>query len=342
MAGGTLLLHVRGDQSIGTSTFDAFYAAGSPIATIENPNSGSGVSHANNAGGYGSGNNVYSFTATWAWLIYDGFKNADFTGVSGAFTIGARIIPRFTGAPAGDTCIMSVHSNTLYINGLKIEWLAATQKIKVTMGDRLGFSTFTMTSVNAYPATSGTPLEVSVQWDGSVTANAVKLIVNRVLDSSATAVRSAQANHKLTTIMIGRDANGVDPFENFDLVEAWAYSGVDSVATDPRSTWITSTQFDGSNSVSAGAGNIKTGITEIINGATITGTFSPTYTAASNVRSGTDRGDGTLGTCVVPAASDTRAGTPVDNTVGTMQVVTNQVSKATLIGRGPAGVLKAR
>jgi hypothetical protein len=45
-----------------------------------------------------------------------------------------------------------------------------------------------------------------------------------------------------------------------------------------------------------------------------------TYAAASNVRSGTDRGDGTLGTLAVPAASHVRAGVAVDAGVGTCVV----------------------
>ena len=50
------------------------------------------------------------------------------------------------------------------------------------------------------------------------------------------------------------------------------------------------------------------------------GGSAPTYTAAANVRSGTDRGDGTLGTLVVPAASSVLVGTSFDN--GTAGLVT--------------------
>ncbi len=43
------------------------------------------------------------------------------------------------------------------------------------------------------------------------------------------------------------------------------------------------------------------------------------HTAAANVRSGTDRGDGVDGTLVVPVAADVRSGTVFDNgTVGTL------------------------
>lgn len=53
-------------------------------------------------------------------------------------------------------------------------------------------------------------------------------------------------------------------------------------------------------------------------GAERTGTYSPTYAAAADVRDGVDRGDGTPGTCAVPAAADTRKDVPVDDTVGTL------------------------
>lgn len=316
MAGGTLLWHVRGDQSIGTSTYDAYYAKGTPTGYYENPNSGSGVSHAANAGGYGTGNNVYSFTATWAWLIWQGYNNTNSSNTG--FTVVVRIIPRFTGGPAGDTCLFSMGSNTLYINGLKIEWLGTSGKIKLTTGDYLGFGNTVVTSTNAFLATSGTAREIGVTWDGTANAGSLKLYVDRVLDSSYTPTRVAPPTASyLSTIMVGRDMNGVDPYQNFDLNEAIIFSGVDSVVTDARSTFYSSTQFNGSNSVSAGAGNIKSGVTEIINGATITGTYVAPYTAASNVRSGADRGDGTLGTLIVPLPSNVVAGVPTDNTVGT-------------------------
>ncbi|MCC6798316.1 MAG: hypothetical protein IT366_24600 [Candidatus Hydrogenedentes bacterium] len=38
--------------------------------------------------------------------------------------------------------------------------------------------------------------------------------------------------------------------------------------------------------------------------------------ALSDIRSGTGRGDGGIGTCAVPAATDVRTGVAVDNTTG--------------------------
>ena len=46
------------------------------------------------------------------------------------------------------------------------------------------------------------------------------------------------------------------------------------------------------------------------------------YTVAANVRSGTDRGDGTIGTLAVPIAGDVEAGVAVDATTGTFVVPT--------------------
>ena len=45
------------------------------------------------------------------------------------------------------------------------------------------------------------------------------------------------------------------------------------------------------------------------------------YTAATNVRYGTDRGDGVTGTCYVPTAANTLFGVNVDNTTGTYKPV---------------------
>jgi hypothetical protein len=61
-----------------------------------------------------------------------------------------------------------------------------------------------------------------------------------------------------------------------------------------------------------------------------------TYTAAANVRSGTDRGDGVTGTLVVPAAATVLIGTTYDNgTAGTVtQPATGDVRSGTTYGAG--------
>jgi hypothetical protein len=348
-SGGTMLLHVRGDQTLGTTGFNAFYAAGDPYGVMENPNSGSNVTHANNSGGYGSGNNVYSFTSTWAWLIYQGWRNLDFTSTSGAFTVGARIIPRFTGFPAcSNISILDMGSNSTGINGAKIEWVQSTGKVAVTWGDRLGFggSAFTFSSTNTYSAALNTPLEVCLTDDGLGNASSKKLYVNRVADGVSVSNRSAQANHPLTTLMIGRDLRGLDPCQNFDLVEAWVYQGVDSVCTDSRSTFLTSSNVDGSSNTSPGVGNVLSGITWLLNGITQTGTFAAP--SASIIKTGIVY-DGVTGTYdgsdrwTTPSAGDLRSGIQLKsnsttlNFTGTLTVPSLANTKIGVAGDGGTG-----
>lgn len=59
------------------------------------------------------------------------------------------------------------------------------------------------------------------------------------------------------------------------------------------------------------------------------------YTAAANVRSGTDRGDGVVGTLAVPSAGNVRLGVAVDATTGTLVLpAVNKVLIATGFGAG--------
>lgn len=52
----------------------------------------------------------------------------------------------------------------------------------------------------------------------------------------------------------------------------------------------------------------------------VTGTYVAPYTSSANVRDGINRGDGVLGTCAVPAATDVRSGVATDSTVGTAHI----------------------
>lgn len=66
------------------------------------------------------------------------------------------------------------------------------------------------------------------------------------------------------------------------------------------------------------ASDVRSGVQYGAGGAEFTGTYSTggTYTAASNVRFGTDRGDGVLGTLRVPSASQVLNGVLVDASTG--------------------------
>ena len=67
--------------------------------------------------------------------------------------------------------------------------------------------------------------------------------------------------------------------------------------------------------------------------------LAPTYTAAANVRLGTNRGDGTVGTLAVPTAAQVLAGVAVDATTGTVVLPTTaQVAAGTTFGPGGAEV----
>ena len=67
------------------------------------------------------------------------------------------------------------------------------------------------------------------------------------------------------------------------------------------------------------------------------GSGGGSYTAASNVRSGTDRGDGVIGTLAVPAAGDVRSGVAVDAGAGSLTVPSLANTKIGVSGDGGTG-----
>lgn len=92
-------------------------------------------------------------------------------------------------------------------------------------------------------------------------------------------------------------------------------------ATTTNNFTVTNTSAQSIGFPTTNVGNGWTGTRSYVTpGAAQPATGSATYTAASNVRFGTDRGDGVTGTCYVPAAADVRSGTNVDATTGSLVV----------------------
>lgn len=105
-----------------------------------------------------------------------------------------------------------------------------------------------------------------------------------------------------------------------------------TLVVPPAGNVRTSTTFDNGTSGTLAlpaASDVKSGIGFGTGGVEFSGTYTgPTaYTAAANVRAGTDRGDGTTGTLAVPSPGQVVLGVSTDATVGTFAVpVVGQVN----------------
>lgn len=278
-------------------------------------------------------------------LVYPGFGN---TWSGAGFSILWRIIPRWTGTPS---VIMNLCSIGSYSgSGLgKIEVSILTSgAIRVRTSNR-NQSTLTLNDTSGTTSfTSGTPVDIMLAWDGSTSANAMKVSVDGVELGTMTCASAQSALESLvrTGIIIGAgvDTNHSDydlnEFVIWDTVESHTYAtrtdfisppstGDGQISTANAKTGVSfyipssfsaqSGTYDGSDRWSdPGESNVVEGVSYKANSLTNnkTGTVgSSTDPGVANVRRGTTyriSGVDKTGTLYAPAQAATRNWAPID------------------------------
>jgi len=139
--------------------------------------------------------------------------------------------------------------------------------------------------------------DVMFSWDGTSGASKFKVSIDGVLFESFTAASnamSAPSRPCAMAILIGTMIDA--PLSRIKVNEVAVWNTAENPVYAPRSAWIASTAFDGTLYVVPSDANIRLG------------------------QAVTRAGVASSGTCAVPAAADTRFGTPVDATTGTCHV----------------------
>jgi hypothetical protein len=261
-------------------------------------------------------------------IVYPGRYN---TPNGRAISILCRTKRSYSNAPTASTPVLpGLYVGNGRMGRLEFTHALTSGNINLLFINQLGSNCLNASIGNWLP-TSGTWYDLVMTWDGTTTTNAIKFYVDNVLLGQATAsaaLSASWANTWWSEISLGDTVAGavwngssVEELVVWDTVinpgSVALVSGTGALNGAARTSPVDVTAFDGSVNTGAGAANIRSGISEVINGVTINGTAA--IPAAADVRSGTAV-DATTGSLVVPAAADVREGTPVDATTGTLDL----------------------
>lgn len=254
---------------------------------------------------------------------------------STAITILMRLIPIASGAPVANKGLISLggfhHYNDSGYGGIDIGVSATTGKVEVTAGSvGNGGTYFSFANFATAPTwTTNTPTDIWIVWDGTTGSGKMELWQGDN-GSTPTKISSLTASNAANAMIRGQVPSIVMAnlprvaFNNFAHVNEiciWDTAEVPS-SYGTRTDFITATAYEGYTYTSLATNKVVSGTVYGPGPGTLTGTYVATYAAAGDVRSGTDRGDGTLGTLAVPSPGLVVSGTATDNTTGTYTAAT--------------------
>lgn len=288
------------------NSFDARYSTGGNAGFKFNPSQITTQSA-------GLSGTVYDLSAAQSkFVCWPGYKN---TPNSRVISVLIRIAPQYTGTPAANRAKWAIttgaNSASLVMPFMECRHLTSGN---LTMLGKNELGATTMNSGAAWSPTSGTYYDIVFTWDGTTTANAVKIYVDASLLSQATSSAAMSASWSNTdwrdiTIAATPNVTGsamyVDEFVIWDTIidptSVALVGGTGSLNGASRSALVDVSAFDGqSNSAPA--------IEDVRNG--------EAYTVA---------GVGYTGTLIVPAAGDVEFGVGVDATTGTLVIPAENV-----------------
>jgi hypothetical protein len=278
-------------------------------------------------------------------LIYPGFSNCPKTG---QLSILHRFAPAYSGSPSTNNSIISICAPRFLssIPSMMIQLAhLTTGNLTLNMYNNAGSAIVTAnTIVAAWSPTAGTYYDICLVWDGTMSANRIKVYVNGVLQGSgvtAGQVLGSGNTANFSDILIGSGHHSIlsGDYKTNEYV-IWdatidPTSGGLNLNGASRASFVTiSGTLDPTNSTDPGIANVRSSTGYVTNGVSLTGTAAiPT---AANVRSGTAT-DATTGTLAVPAVGNVRSGTAVDNTTGTLVVPSLANTKTGVAGDGGTG-----
>jgi hypothetical protein len=240
-------------------------------------------------GSYLDCNNATAFRSAF-WSIIRSWS----TGTG--FAILVRFVPNFTGSPSSVIGLITTVAPLGYAFGGFSMAITTTKKVRFYATRADGTETINVTStVSLADFTSGVAKDIMVSWDYSATAGSVKVGENGALIESLNPTTSQGTSSHSSAGIIALNHNNLSGGAQYHggVDEAVLFNNAESVAYGARSAFWSVPNLDITNNVSAGAANIRAGVTETIAGVV------------------------TTGTCAVPSAANTKTGVAVDNTMGT-------------------------
>jgi hypothetical protein len=272
-------------------------------------------------------------------MMWPGFANGSTTG---KFSVLCRCSFSFTGAPGNLSSIFAISGPPLVGsagNAMVMVNLHPDGTIRLFLNNQRGGVLFTNSSFGAWTPVAGTWYDIVLTWDGTTSANAIKLYIDATSfanKSAGNVSTDASGNYVQGSVILGMGTSSgfrgdvlVNEFVIWDDVIDPTSGGLNLNGASRGSFVSVPAPLDPTNSVGAGPGNIRNGTTETINGVAVTGTAS--IPVANDVRNGTAV-DAATGSLIVPAASSVRFGTGVDHTTGTAVIpVANDVRNGTSV-----------
>lgn len=283
-------------------------------------------------------------------LIFVGRENLGIVANTGGFSIRIRLVPTATASPfkgfgfIASGTIAGSHGFAYRVG------MSTAGKFYIQTADLAG-NVVTVVGTTVYNAVADVPFDAMMTWDGTSVANAVKCSIDGVeFDTLTVAAPTACTNRKvlsLASMVTGTIPGGsvaADLRANINDLAIWDTQEphVYTVRTDFDNIPF----FDGQLNVSAGAGNIRTGVNETIAGVVIPG--SAVIPSLANTKIGV-AGDGGTGTYdgsdrwsdpdVANVRLDTtyKANSETDNRTGTAVIPSLANTKIGVAGDGGTG-----
>lgn len=272
------------------NSFDARYAGGRKTGTAL----GVGVTNAVDAGAIGGRSAQYTTPANWQEIVWDASAN---TPNNRTISVVMRYAPNYNGAPTGRRAIWSIHNSgstapgTLQLYHEVTTGALTIHSVNESGGTAINFASFGNWTTNV----SGTWYDIVFTWDGTTSANAIKLYIDSVaFGSSLTAslaLTSSWTNMFRRSMTVGVTAlatassgklnelvildSVIDPTANVALESGnGLLNGASRTSLMSDVAGSTLTSFEGINSTDPGIANVKTSTNYIINGSSLTGSYS--------------------------------------------------------------------
>ncbi len=234
-------------------------------------------------------------------VAYSGNNNWSKTA---ALSVLVRIVPRWTLSGSFPTVQQGVFKAAIgtgdVVEGMSLR-ITTAGKLMMTVGSGCVGND----AVNAYTTTaaySGFTLnaahDIFITWDGVTTTNGMSMYIDGVLFETKTManVFGSSGQPSVRSGAVGSIVLGISEatLSEFDINEFVVWDSVEACPTFGRSDWISATALDASTNTSAGAGNIRSGVNEVISGVTIPGTLTVPSLANTAVGIAGDGGTGTF------------------------------------------------
>lgn len=272
------------------NSFDARYAGGRKAGLTF----GTGVSNAVDAGAIGGRSVQYTSPANWQAVEWSAEAN---TPNNRSISVVMRYAPNYNGAPAGRRALWGIQASggTSAPNLLQLYHDLTTGALVIHSINELGTTAINFSSFGNWTTNvSGTWYDIVFTWDGTTSANAVKLYIDGVAFGStltaSAALTASWTNMYRKVISVGVTATGtassgklnelvildsvIDPTANVNLESgAGLLNGASRTSLMSDIAGATLTSFEGANSTNPGIGNVTNGTSYVINGVSYTGTL---------------------------------------------------------------------